>query len=177
MTTQEVVSRRLSCSQVQLGLICQCMAGATAASILPLILVCSPQPAKGRHCLSLAVRAGWHLQAAPRTAKASSLSHLFSYWRFGTVCWEEAPLEGKVSYVSRWPSQALIAFVTRLGRFNFADPQGFLHPPHRNTSFASFLQLLLVIIGMLCKGFLRTENQRLHLDAQILGHFWKKLWY
>lgn len=25
----------------------------------------------------------------PEPAKASSLSHLFSYWKFGTVCWEE----------------------------------------------------------------------------------------
>lgn len=40
----QVVSRRLLHSHLQHGLICQSMAGATAASLLPLILVHSPQP-------------------------------------------------------------------------------------------------------------------------------------
>lgn len=65
-----------------------------------------------------------------------------------------APLEGKVSCVSRWPSQALTVFVTRLGRFHFADPQGVFSFPTQKNKFCKF--------------------QRLHLDAQILGHFWKK---
>lgn len=92
------------------------------------------------------VRAGGHLQAAPRTSK-SFLSFpsafLLELWH---CVLQRSPviaalLEGQASCVSRWPSQTLIAFVTRLGRFNFADPQGFLHFPYRNTSFASFLQL------------------------------------
>lgn len=43
----KVVSRRLLCSQVRFLMpssAIQCMAGATAASLLPLILGCSPQP-------------------------------------------------------------------------------------------------------------------------------------
>lgn len=67
-----------------------------------------------------------------------------------------------MSCVSRWPSQTLIAFVTRLDRFNFAGPQGFFHSPHRNTSFASFLQLYLAIIGLLCKVFVTKDCTSMH---------------
>lgn len=89
-------------AQAQHGLIPWCMAGTHCWQPLPLILVCSPQP---QHCqgqrmpqlgmseldeiFGLLPGGSGVSEMLLEQAKASSLFHLLSQWRFATEHWEE----------------------------------------------------------------------------------------